>query len=170
MSSSGSQSRGVWGPGPKVREKRLSELNAGATPDGQVAHLETVAFGPSLTVERLRFGNGLDWQQAEESGLINPVDFVPGISIKRKSLAIQKDFALNAKLTGMPNIIFSHKKHTVWNGCELCHPEIFVGVKKGETHYSMVGIFEGKYCGACHNTVAFPLMDCQRCHSTPVQP
>lgn len=125
-------------------------------------------FARALPKER--FGNGLDWQQAEESGLINPVDFVAGISVKRKSLAVQKDFALNAKLVGMPNIIFSHKKHTVWNGCELCHPEIFVGVKKGETHYSMVGIFEGKYCGACHNTVAFPLTDCQRCHSTPVQP
>ena len=117
-----------------------------------------------------RFGNGIDWQQAEELGFIHPVDFVKGISIKRKSLAIQQDFALNPKMAGMPDIIFSHKKHTVWNGCELCHPEIFVGVKRGTSHYSMVGIFEGKYCGVCHNNVAFPLMDCQRCHSKPVQP
>ena len=116
-----------------------------------------------------RFGNGIDWQQAEEVGLIHPADFVKGISIKRKSLAIQQDFALSPKLAAMPEIIFSHKKHTVWSGCEGCHPEIFVGVKRGETHYSMVGIFEGKYCGVCHNTVAFPLMDCQRCHSKPVQ-
>jgi c(7)-type cytochrome triheme protein len=69
----------------------------------------------------------------------------------------------------MPDIIFSHAKHTVWNGCELCHPEIFVGVKKGATKYSMVEIFEGKYCGACHVTVAFPLIDCGRCHTRPVQ-
>ena len=46
--------------GSKLREKRLSELNAGATPDGRVTHLETVAFGPSLAVERFRFGNGLE--------------------------------------------------------------------------------------------------------------
>ena len=124
-------------------------------------------FAQALPKER--FGNGLDWQQAEELGLIQPVDFVKGISIKRKSLSIQQDFALNAKLVGMPDIIFSHKKHTVWNGCELCHPEIFVGVKKGTTRYSMVGIFEGKYCGVCHNTVAFPLTECQRCHSKPPQ-
>jgi len=109
-----------------------------------------------------RFGKELDWQQAEESGLIHPVDFVRGISIKRKSITIQQDFSLNAKLAGMPDIIFSHKKHTVWSGCEGCHPEIFVGVKRGSTHYSMIGIFEGKDCGACHNTVAFPLTDCQR--------
>ncbi len=118
---------------------------------------------------RERFGNGLDWQQAEELGIIHPADFVPGISIKRKSLTIQQDFALSPKLQGMPDIIFSHKKHTVWNGCELCHPEIFVGVKRGTTRYSMVGIFEGKSCGVCHNTVAFPLTDCQRCHSKPMQ-
>jgi c(7)-type cytochrome triheme protein len=125
-------------------------------------------FAQALPKER--FGNGLDWQQAEELGMIHPLDFVNGISIKRKSLTIQQDFALNPKLQSMPDIIFSHKKHTVWNGCELCHPEIFVGVKRGTTRYSMVGIFEGKYCGVCHNTVAFPLTDCQRCHSKPMQP
>jgi c(7)-type cytochrome triheme protein len=48
-------------------------------------------------------------------------------------------------------------------------PEIFVGVKKGATKYSMVEIFEGKYCGVCHVNVAFPLIDCQRCHTKPVQ-
>lgn len=128
---------------------------------------EFIRFARPLPKER--FGNGLDWQQAEESGLISPTDFVKGISIKRKSLAVQKDFALNTKLVGMPNIIFSHKKHTFWNGCELCHPEIFVSVKRGDAHNSMASIFEGKSCGVCHNTVAFPLTDCQRCHSTPVQ-
>ena len=87
-----------------------------------------------------------------------------------KNLALQKDFALNPKVEGMPEIIFSHKKHTVWNGCELCHPDIFMGVKKGTTKYSMVDISEGKSCGACHTTVAFPITDCQRCHSKPVQP
>lgn len=127
-----------------------------------------VQFAKALPKER--FGNGIDWQLSEETGLINPADFVKGISIKRKSLTVQKDFALNPKLVGMPDIIFSHKKHTDWNGCELCHPEIFVGVKKGSTRYSMVSIFEGKSCGVCHSTVAFPLLDCQRCHSKPVQP
>ena len=44
----------------KLRDKRLAEVNASATPDGQVSHLETVAFGPALNVERFRFGNGLE--------------------------------------------------------------------------------------------------------------
>ncbi len=116
-----------------------------------------------------RFGNGIDWEKAEEEHRVKPVDHLEGVSIPRKSLAAQKDFSLSPQLQGMPEIIFSHTKHAVWNGCELCHPEIFVGVKRGTKKYSMVEIFEGKYCGVCHISVAFPLLDCQRCHSRPVQ-
>jgi c(7)-type cytochrome triheme protein len=116
-----------------------------------------------------RFGNGIDWEKAEADGYIKLVDFLEGVSIKRPNLAAQKDFSLSAKVEGIPDIVFSHKKHTAWNGCELCHPEIFIGVKKGTTKYSMVEIFDGKYCGVCHSTVAFPLLDCQRCHTKPVQ-
>jgi len=116
-----------------------------------------------------RFGNGINWEKAEDDGLIKPIGFLPGVSIQRPSLKIQKDFSLDTKVEGMPKIIFSHKKHTVWNGCEVCHPEIFAGVKKGLTKYSMPEIFEGKYCGVCHGKVAFPLLDCQRCHAEPVE-
>lgn len=122
----------------------------------------------SAKLPKERFGNGINWEKAEEQGLVKLVDFIEGVSIKKPSLTIQKDFSLGAKVAGMPDIIFSHKKHTVWNGCEVCHPEIFVGVKKGATKYTMVEIFEGKYCGACHTNVAFPLTDCQRCHTKPV--
>ncbi|HTZ17644.1 MAG TPA: c(7)-type cytochrome triheme domain-containing protein [Dissulfurispiraceae bacterium] len=116
-----------------------------------------------------RFGNGINWEKAEELGLIKPVDFLEGISIRRPGLKVQKDFSLDPKVEGMPKIVFSHKKHTVWNGCELCHPEIFVGVKKGTTKYGMADIMQGKYCGVCHGLVAFPVIDCQRCHTEPVE-
>ena len=118
---------------------------------------------------RERFGNGLDWEKTEQQGIINPVDFIEGVSIKRDKLTAQKDFELGAQYEGMPDIIFSHEKHTVWNGCELCHPEIFIGIKKGLTKYSMEEIFAGKYCGVCHSSVAFPLLDCQRCHTEKIQ-
>ncbi len=118
---------------------------------------------------RGRFGNGVDWEKAEHEKLVVPADYLEGVSIRRTPLAAQKDFALSPKLQGMPEIIFSHAKHTTWNGCELCHPQIFVGVKRGTTKYGMVEIFDGKYCGVCHSTVAFPLLDCQRCHVKPVQ-
>ncbi len=130
-------------------------------------HYDFRAFTEKLP--RGRFGNGIDWEQAEAEGSITPVDFLAGVSIKREALTPQKDFDLTAKVAGMPEIIFSHQKHTVWNGCELCHPEIFLGVKKGKTQYSMTEIYEGKYCGVCHSSVAFPLIDCQRCHIKPVR-
>jgi len=118
---------------------------------------------------RGRFGNNVDWEKAEEDGLIKLTDYIEGISIKRPTLTIQNDFNLSPKVEGMPDIIFSHKKHTIWNGCEVCHPEIFIGIKKGNTKYTMQDIFDGRYCGVCHGVVAFPLLDCQRCHSRPVQ-
>lgn len=118
---------------------------------------------------RGRFGNNIDWEKAEAEGKINPVDYMEGISIKRQPLTPQDDFELTAKAEGMADIIFSHRKHTVWNGCELCHPEIFIGVKKGATKYTMLEIYEGKFCGVCHKHVAFPSIDCQRCHRKPVQ-
>jgi c(7)-type cytochrome triheme protein len=117
---------------------------------------------------RERYGNGINWEQAEQKGLIKPVDVIEGVSIKKAPLATQKDFAIEAKIEGIPQIIFSHRKHTIWNGCEVCHPEIFIGTKKGVDKYSMVDLFQGKYCGVCHDTVAFPQTDCQRCHAKPV--
>jgi c(7)-type cytochrome triheme protein len=114
-------------------------------------------------------GNGIDWEKAETSGLIAPKDYVQGASIRKQAMPDQKDFSLNSKSSWMGNILFSHKKHTKWNGCEMCHPEIFIGVSKGATKYNMIQIYGGEYCGACHLKVAFPLQDCSRCHVKPVR-
>lgn len=116
-----------------------------------------------------RFGNGINWEKTEADGLVKPIDYLEGISTQRKAMVVQKDFSLSPKVEGMEDIIFSHTKHTKWSGCELCHPELFMGIKKGLTKYSMAEIYEGKFCGACHIKVAFPLLDCQRCHNKPVQ-
>jgi len=140
---------------------RCHSLGKGIRPELEFA---TVTKG----FPRQRFGNGVDWEKAEADKIIKLVDFLEGVSIKRTALTAQKDFALTAKLEGMPNIIFSHAKHTVWNGCELCHPQIF-SVRRGASKIAMVQSFEGQFCGSCHQTVAFPLIDCQRCHTAPVQ-
>ncbi len=116
---------------------------------------------------RERFGNGIDWVKAEEQGLIKPVDLLDRVSIERPKLENPTDETLSAKEITMPDITFSHTKHTVWNGCEVCHPQIF-GVKKGATIYSMQEIFDGLYCGGCHGKVSFSNDDCQRCHTKPV--
>jgi len=112
----------------------------------------------------------IDWEEAEARGLLQSIDFLPGVSMKRPPLAAQKDFSIaSASNSWMSDIIFSHKKHALWNGCEVCHPDIFPSVKKGTLKYSMFQICEGQYCGVCHDHVAFPLNDCQRCHAHPVR-
>jgi c(7)-type cytochrome triheme protein len=114
-----------------------------------------------------RFGNNVDWEAAELSGKIKLVDTLPEISVKRRPLEVPKDYSIEAKMAGLPEIIFSHKRHAVWNGCELCHPDLY-SVKAGTTKYSTEEVFAGKYCGLCHGSVAFPTIDCQRCHVKPV--
>jgi len=113
-------------------------------------------------------GNLVDWEEAEARGLIQPVDFLPGVSVERPPLTAQKDFSIPSG-AWMSGIIFSHKKHALWNGCEVCHPDIFPSVKKGTLRYSMFQICDGQYCGVCHDHVAFPLRNCERCHANPVR-
>lgn len=134
---------------------------------GKNVTFETDFYKFTKNFPRGRFGNGIDWEKAEIEGYIKVRDYLEGISIKRKPLNFPPDTEVKSQVKGMPDIIFSHKKHAVWNGCELCHPYIF-DVKKGGTKYSMTEIFQGKYCGLCHGKVAFPNSDCQRCHSKPV--
>jgi len=135
---------------------------------GKVVAFEYEFSAYTAKFPKERYGSGIDWEKAEADGTIKLSDFVEGLSIKKQQLTQSKELELVPKVEGMPDIIFSHTKHTVWNGCAVCHPDIFVGVKKGTTKYTMVEIFEGKYCGACHGNVAFPLMDCQRCHTKHV--
>ncbi len=116
---------------------------------------------------RERFGNSIDWVKAEEDGIIKPVDILANVSIERAKLKNPEEEELTAKEVTMPSILFSHAKHTVWNGCEVCHPQIF-GVKKSANQYTMQEIFDGLYCGACHGKVSFPNDDCQRCHTESV--
>jgi len=117
---------------------------------------------------RSRFGNRVDWLAAEEKGLFKLKDQLEGLSIKRRELKIPVDESIRSKELDMPEIIFSHRKHIVWNGCELCHPDLF-GVEKGKTKYTMQDIFDGRFCGACHGKVAFSDLDCQLCHRNEVQ-
>jgi c(7)-type cytochrome triheme protein len=117
---------------------------------------------------RSRFGNRVDWLKAEEQGLVELKDYLEGISIDRGSLQGPRASEIAVEAIGMPSIIFSHDKHTVWNGCELCHPQIFP-IRKTENVYDMQDIFDGSFCGACHGSVAFPNTDCRLCHTEDVQ-
>jgi c(7)-type cytochrome triheme protein len=110
------------------------------------------------------FGNGIDWAQALNSGIINP----------KKSVLMQRyDTQFPEKLrepiklgTTSPrsDVSFSHEEHFAELDCSSCHPDIFNIKKKGTETFSMEKNIYGNFCGACHMYVAFPMNDCKRCH------
>ena len=68
-------------------------------------------------------------------------------------------------------VVFSHKTHTYEMGlsCEDCHDEIFemeAGYAETEDDFNMEAMYEGKYCGACHDgDMAFAANTrCTTCH------
>ncbi|PIZ23765.1 MAG: hypothetical protein COY49_01565 [Comamonadaceae bacterium CG_4_10_14_0_8_um_filter_57_29] len=148
----------------KQRCVRCHAQGQGVTPQNDFA-----AFTEKF--HRVRFGNGVDWMQTESAGLVKLIDRLDGVSAKGKPFLNPVDSTIAPHTNGMPDIVFSHDKHAVWNGCELCHPDLFPSVEKNKAHsYSMNEIFDGKYCGVCHGKVSFPMIECQKCHSKPVTP
>lgn len=65
--------------------------------------------------------------------------------------------------TSMPSK-FNHESHAKMFGCKECHPGVFL-MKSGAANVTMKDIYNGAYCGACHNgKKAFPSSDCTKCH------
>lgn len=69
-------------------------------------------------------------------------------------------------------VTFSHDEHVNKKGlsCDFCHPRLFKMAAlsaQNEADFTMAGLAEGKYCGACHNgTMAFASNSrCASCHS-----
>ncbi|ADY73353.1 hypothetical protein Dester_0706 [Desulfurobacterium thermolithotrophum DSM 11699] len=67
------------------------------------------------------------------------------------------------------DVVFSHVYHVkaAKQHCSYCHPKIF-HKKFGKDKFSMHDIWQGKYCGVCHNgSKAFDAKNpknCLRCH------
>ncbi len=68
-------------------------------------------------------------------------------------------------------VIFSHEAHVEDTGlsCDMCHSDLFdmsslVVQQSGD--FTMQSLYDGKYCGACHNgSWAFASdTQCARCH------
>ena len=108
-------------------------------------------------------GNRVDWVRAFDDGYIHPRSSISG-----DAEAKQLDTEIIMNDTGsLPRVMFPHRVHTKWLDCENCHEKIFKS-KAGATPVSMGKILEGEYCGVCHGAVSFPLTECNRCHSVPL--
>lgn len=121
---------------------------------------------PGKALRRLpsdNVGNKVDWVRAFEDGYINPRSSKSGDAGVR---TLDTEIIMND--TGsLPLVLFPHKQHTKWLDCENCHDKIFKS-KAGATPITMSKILEGQYCGVCHGAVSFPLTECNRCHSVPL--
>lgn len=109
-------------------------------------------------------GNKVNWVKALKEGYINPRD---SIDPSTKIMSLDLDILLSKRDTGeLPRVLFPHRQHTEWMDCKECHEKLFKS-KAGATPITMLDILNGEYCGVCHGAVAFPLTQCERCHSVP---
>lgn len=59
---------------------------------------------------------------------------------------------------------FNHEFHTQMFKCDDCHNKHFE-MKVGGSKMNMQKMYEGKYCGVCHNgRIATDVMECAKCH------
>jgi c(7)-type cytochrome triheme protein len=105
----------------------------------------------------------VDWMKALRSEVIKPRADLTG---NKKMEVLDLDVVMkNTK--EMPYVNFPHNSHTQWLACSNCHDKIFVQ-KAGANNIDMTKIFNGQYCGTCHDRVAFlTFFSCERCHSIP---
>jgi c(7)-type cytochrome triheme protein len=104
----------------------------------------------------------VDWNKALLGGHIDPRT---NVHPETKIQVLDLDVIM--KRTGeMPMVRFPHRQHTMWLDCTNCHDHLFK-TKAGTSNVNMMQILSGEKCGLCHGAVAFPLTECQRCHSLP---
>lgn len=106
----------------------------------------------------------VDWAKLVRENLIKPK---PSLDPDEEEMPpLQMDILIEAKGDFVNDVIYPHEMHTYWLKCEVCHPQIF-NPAKGSNNMTMMGIVQGQWCGRCHGKVAFPLADCNKCHSSP---
>lgn len=111
-------------------------------------------------------GGNIDWVRALRDSIIKP-RFAPGVP---RSVPLDPDFNYDVFLAADSEhrAVFSHAVHLEWSSCQSCHPRRFPRTHEPITHAAMQ---QGRYCGACHGTVAFPMRSaCDRCHREPRRP
>lgn len=114
------------------------------------------------SLPRAGAGNFVDWVAALKNGVIEPRAEADKVS----KMKLLKSETILRNTGSMPTVTFSHAVHTEWLACSNCHNDLFKD-KAGANVIRMSEIFQGKACGVCHGTVAFPPDQCFRCHNGP---
>ena len=67
---------------------------------------------------------------------------------------------------GMRPVVFPHWFHRIRFRCKVCHAVLGFKFKAGGNDINMLKIFDGQFCGHCHNnTIAWGVENCVLCHS-----
>lgn len=143
---------------PRIAEDGLRDPRSPAL---QLLQQPAQALAP-LAPDLPGVGNQVRWVKALDLGQISPrTNIFPETKVR----VLDFDVMLNTD-GSMPLVKFPHRPHTLWLDCANCHEQLFKS-KAGANRYSMLAILEGEQCGLCHGAVAFPLTQCERCHSVP---
>ncbi len=126
---------------------------------GQAWHSKTLA---AEVLPKDKYGL-VDWAKAAKDNLIAPRH---SLDQAEEDIVLDMDVVIPAKSDFMNDVVYPHFIHTWWLKCEVCHMDIFMMQAGGNEMY-MTEIVEGKWCGRCHGKIAFPLTDCNRCHTKP---
>ena len=112
----------------------------------------------------------INWAQVVRDKTIDPRFDLDSNAKPDDEAILDMNILFETKSDFMDNVIFPHFIHTWWLKCEVCHASvggpIFEPVAGGND-VKMIEMAGGKWCGRCHNKIAFPLADCKRCHTFP---
>lgn len=119
---------------------------------------ENLADG-KLPLDKLGF---INWVELDKMKAFNPRT---SLGENRDTEGIRETSILfQTSSTFLKDVLFSHKIHSTWVKCSLCHPNIFKP-ELGANKVRMIEMKDGKSCGRCHGRVSFTYADCLRCHS-----
>ncbi|VAV83848.1 hypothetical protein MNBD_DELTA01-1553 [hydrothermal vent metagenome] len=116
---------------------------------------------PEEGLPKDKFGD-INWVKMDELQIIAPLN---SIGMRDDDEGVRDtDILFDVPYAFMKDVKFSHKIHSSWIKCSLCHDRIF---KKelGANKVTMVDMKEGRSCGTCHGRVAFKVANCKRCHN-----
>jgi len=89
-------------------------------------------------------------------------------SNSREAAAEYGDVVINnySDQAGIRPVIFPHWFHRVRFRCKICHADLGFQFKAGGNEINMLKIFDGEFCGACHNgQIAWGVENCILCHT-----
>ena len=94
--------------------------------------------------------------------------FMVGSLSDRQASAEFGDVIINnySDAAGMRPVVFPHWFHRIRFRCKVCHSDLGFEFKAGGNDINMLKIFDGEFCGACHNAeIAWGVENCILCHS-----